>query len=56
VLHKNAGWYFDRDKDGKPDKNGIWNSWYADANSEDWREYVVKQKAKTVLEAYQPPS
>ncbi len=48
-LNKNVNWYFDRNKDGKPDKNGIWNSWYADARSKDWRDYVVYKKAKAVL-------
>jgi uncharacterized protein (TIGR01370 family) len=48
-FHKNAGWYFDRNKDGKPDKNGTWNSWYADARSKEWRDYVVNKKAHAVL-------
>jgi len=48
-FHKNADWYFDRNKDGKPDKNGIWNSWYADSRSKKWRNYVVNKKAKDVL-------
>ncbi len=49
LFHKNADWYFDRDKDGKPDKNANWNSWYADARSTNWRAHVVHKKARAVL-------
>jgi len=49
IFHKNADWYFDHNKDGEPDKNGIWNSWYADTRSKKWREYIVNKKAKAVL-------
>ena len=48
-FHKKAGWYFDRNKDGKPDRNGTWNSWYADARSKEWRNYVINKKAYDVL-------
>jgi hypothetical protein len=32
-----ASWYFDKDRDGQPDKNGVWNSWYANAADPLWR-------------------
>ena len=48
-FHKDADWYFDRNKDGKPDKNGTWNSFYADARSKKWRDFVVNEKAKEVI-------
>jgi hypothetical protein len=32
-----ASWYFDKNNTGQPDKNGTWNSWYANAADADWR-------------------
>jgi hypothetical protein len=31
-----ASWYLDEDNDGQPDQNGIWKSYYADANDPNW--------------------
>jgi len=36
-VREGATWYFDRDKDGKPDRNKVWNSWFADAADPSWR-------------------
>ena len=32
-----AAWYFDGDRDGQPDQDGVWKSWYADVNNAQWR-------------------
>ena len=32
-----ASWYFDKDHDGKPDENGTWGSYYANAADPAWR-------------------
>ena len=32
-----ASWYFDRDHDDVPDQDGIWKSWYTNANDPEWR-------------------
>ena len=32
-----ASWYFDEDQDDQPDQNGIWKSYYANANDPAWR-------------------
>ncbi|WP_309383307.1 endo alpha-1,4 polygalactosaminidase [Cerasicoccus frondis] len=37
--------YFDRDGNDAPDKNKIWNSYYADARQLAWREYFLKRTA-----------
>jgi uncharacterized protein (TIGR01370 family) len=50
TFHPDASWYFDRDKDGKPDKNTTWNSWFTDARSKKWREFVIRTKARKVIE------
>jgi hypothetical protein len=44
-----ASWYLDRDKDSKPDQNGIWKSWFVNANDPKWRESRVAQ-AKVLRE------
>ncbi len=45
-----ASWYFDRDADGKPDQNGIWKSWYANADDPNWRADRVKEAKRLVEE------
>lgn len=40
--------YFDRDGDGRPDRNGIWNSYFANAASPAWREYFLSSAAALV--------
>ena len=40
--------YFDRDRDGKPDRNGIWNSYFANAASPAWRAHFLA-KADAIL-------
>ncbi len=45
-----ASWYFDRDDDGQPDKNKIWNSWYANTNDPKWRADRVKEAKRLVEE------
>ncbi|WP_269537115.1 endo alpha-1,4 polygalactosaminidase [Cerasicoccus fimbriatus] len=37
--------YFDRDANGEPDKNKIWNSYYADARQPAWRKYFLERTA-----------
>lgn len=43
-----ASWFFDRDDDGKPDQNGIWKSYYANAMDPLWRENRVKEAVRLV--------
>ena len=43
-----ASWYFDRDGDAKPDKNGNWNSYFADAADPKWRADRVAQAVSLV--------
>ncbi|MBC2593170.1 endo alpha-1,4 polygalactosaminidase [Ruficoccus amylovorans] len=38
--------YFDRDGDGQPDRNGIWDSYYADSRQPAWREHFMKNIAR----------
>ena len=45
-----ASWFFDRDNDGKPDQNGIWKSYYANAMDPLWRENRVKEAVRLVTE------
>ncbi len=45
-----ASWYLDRDDDGQPDRNSIWNSWYANANDPKWRADRVKEAKRLVEE------
>lgn len=45
-----ASWYFDRNGDGEPDRNAIWNSWYANANDPNWRADRVKEAKRLVNE------
>ncbi|MFH1496777.1 MAG: endo alpha-1,4 polygalactosaminidase [Verrucomicrobiota bacterium] len=40
--------YFDRDGDGQPDRNGIWNSYFANAAAPAWREHFLA-KADAIL-------
>jgi hypothetical protein len=44
-----ASWYFDKNSAGQPDKNGTWNSWYANAADPDWRANRVAE-AKRLCE------
>ena len=45
-----ASWYFDRNADGQPDQNGIWKSWYANANDPRWRADRVAEAERLVNE------
>ena len=38
--------YFDRDKNGQPDKNGVWDSYYADSRQPAWRKYFMENIAR----------
>lgn len=38
--------YFDRDGDRLPDKNPVWNSYYANAASASWREFFLDNAAR----------
>jgi len=40
--------YFDRDGDKLPDKNPVWNSYYADARSESWRAFFLANAERMV--------
>lgn len=42
----NASWYFDRKQAGKPDRNGVWGSYYANAADPNWRQDCVSQAKK----------
>ena len=43
-----ASWYFDRDNDQQPDQNGIWKSWFANANDPQWRADRIAEAKKLV--------
>jgi hypothetical protein len=45
-----ASWYFDRNGSGQPEKNGTWNSWYANAADPQWRANRVAE-AKRLCES-----
>ncbi len=45
-----ASWYFDEDSDGEPDQNGIWKSYYANANDPAWREDRVEEAGRLLRE------
>ena len=48
-----ASWYFDRDRDGEPDQNGIWKSWYANPDDPAWRaDRVAEARRLTEEEGY----
>lgn len=38
--------YFDRDANALPDKNPVWDSYYADARSESWRAFFLANAAR----------
>lgn len=38
-----ASWYFDENGDGGPDQNPNWGSYYVNANSEKWHDYVLNK-------------
>lgn len=46
-----AGWYFDGDRDGQPDQDPVWKSWYANANDDLWRASRVA-RAKQLVNSY----
>lgn len=43
-----ASWYLDKDHDNQPDQNGIWKSWFANANDPKWRADRVAEAKKLV--------
>ena len=43
-----SGYYMDADKDGMPDKNGNWGSYYVNAGNPEWVEFV-SNKAREIL-------
>ena len=43
-----ASWYFDKDNDGAPDRNGIWNSYYANPNNPAWRADRVEEARRLI--------
>src|SRR5256885_6895932 len=45
-----ASWYFDRDKDGRPDMNDIWKSVYANAADPAWRADRIAEAHRLVNE------
>ncbi len=45
-----ASWYYDRDGDDKPDMNGIWKSYYANAGDPNWRADRVAEAKRLVNE------
>jgi hypothetical protein len=46
-----ASWYLDKDHDGKPDENGIWKSYYANASDPAWRAECLRQ-ARVLVDEY----
>lgn len=46
-----ASWYFDGDRDGQPDQDPIWKSWYANTNDSAWRASRVSE-AKKLIDEY----
>ena len=46
-----ASWYFDRDKDGQPDSNTTWRSYFANAGDPEWRKDRLLE-AKKLVEEY----
>ncbi|MGD9633245.1 MAG: hypothetical protein AB7G28_08895 [Pirellulales bacterium] len=45
-----ASWYFDGDRDGQPDQDPIWKSWYANTNDPAWRASRVAEARKLIDE------
>lgn len=45
-----ASWYFDGDRDGQPDQDPIWKSWYANTNDPAWRASRVTEARKLIDE------
>ncbi|MCP4249006.1 MAG: hypothetical protein GY778_18335, partial [bacterium] len=45
-----ASWYFDEDEDGQPDQNGIWKSYYANANDPAWRSDRLAEARRLLAE------
>lgn len=44
-----ASFYFDRDKDGQPDMNPNWNSFFTDAGNPLWQDIII-EKVRTIIE------
>lgn len=38
--------YFDRDRDGRADRNGVWNSYYTNAAAPSWRAWFLRSAAR----------
>jgi hypothetical protein len=45
-----ASWYFDKDHDKQPDKNGVWGSYFANAGDPKWRADRVAEARRLVDE------
>jgi hypothetical protein len=45
-----ASWYLDKDNDKRPDQNGIWKSWFANANDPQWRADRINEAKQLVGE------
>jgi hypothetical protein len=45
-----ASWYFDKDRDNQPDKNGVWGSYFANAGDPKWRADRVAEARRLVDE------
>ena len=45
-----ASWYFDNDGDDMPDRNPDWGSYYVNANSEKWHDYILN----SVIASFRP--
>jgi len=43
-----ASWYFDQDQDDRPDRNVIWKSYYANADTPAWREDRIARARELV--------
>ena len=53
ALFKNRkGWYMDGDKDGAPDRNANWDSFYANPADPQWRRFVLEKTQRTMNEKH----
>jgi hypothetical protein len=44
-----ASYYLDKNRDGKPDQNTAWSSYYVDARSEAWQSKILNQIVPQIL-------
>lgn len=47
-----ASYYLDVDHDNVPDKNQNWDSYYVNANSPVWREWIINNRVRQIVEDF----